>query len=196
MGRGACAALGSLALAFVLAGQSGCAAQGGPGARSGRIDHAQQLLGLLRSRDFDAIATAIPTPAEFTEEEVATFRREIRHMLRLFSAEFGTFTGGKPVADGTRLYSVSVRAATGYNCRIAVTTYEVEFSKLGPGYLNMVYCDDRPDLKVATVAFGLAQSAPSARERVVAACLAAVVGMGWAFDREVARAGCEQQLPE
>jgi hypothetical protein len=67
---------------------------------------------------------------------------------------------------------------------------------MGPGFLNMVYCDDRADLKVATIAFGLAQSAPDARERVVTACSAAVIGMGWAFNRETARAGCEQQLPE
>ncbi len=190
--------LAGVAAFATLVALSGCVAQRKPAAPTGQryTGHDLRLLELLRGREFDLVAASIPTPPEFTDTRVLTYRSDIRHMLRLFSAEFGGFAQADSVADGTRLYSVSVRAPAAYDCHIAVTTYRVDFAKMGPGYLNLIYCDDRPELKVSTISFGLAQSEADARNRVLSVCSAAVLGMGWAFDRESARVGCATELAE
>jgi len=173
---------------------TGCSTAGPRAAQS--EDHGEQVIDLLRERDYATVAAALPTPPRFIEAEVDRYRAEVRQVLRILAAEFGEFGDVRPIDDGSRYYSLRVTAPEHFECRPVASSFEVAYARRGSGVIHLIYCGDRPEITLASIAYGLDSTRPDARGQVVDVCTATTVAMGWAVNVDAARTGCESTIPD
>jgi hypothetical protein len=120
----------------------------------------------------------------------------VKRLLRTFYLEFGTVELGPRALDGTRFYSVSVNSPAAFACHISEATYNARFPASSDGMLRMIFCDDRPDLVIGTLAFGLSPKRSDAWQRVVDVCVVTMMAMRWQTNTDTARRACEQRIPQ
>lgn len=183
----------AIAAAVALSVAGGCSV--GSGRPFARGDRGAQVLALLRDRQFEAVAATLPTPPTFVAAEVERYRAEVRQLLRILSVEFGTIGTADRIDDGTLFYSLRVAAPEHFDCDPVAASYRVDYAKRGAGVIHMVYCDDRAELTLASLAYGLDSTRDDARTEVVDVCTATTMAMGWSFDADTARRGCEAEIP-
>jgi len=176
----------------------GCAAGKTGGGKQERpyFDHSREIVDLVNNRKFVELAAAFPVPVDFSRADSDRFRQEVKRLLRTFYLEFGHVDLGPRALDGTRFYSVSVNSTAAYSCHISEATYNASFPDSSDGMLRMIFCDDRPELVIGTLAFGLSPKRADAWERVIDVCIVTMMAMRWQSNADVAKRVCEQRIPQ
>jgi hypothetical protein len=164
--------------------------------RKATYDHTARVVTLINAQDYATLAAMFPAPSEFQKPESEQYRREIRRLMRTYGLEFGSVSLGDRALDGTRFYSVSVNSPARVDCHITERSFHVEYSELQKGMLRVMFCDDRPEPTLVSLAFGLPASRPDAWEKVVGVCIVTMMAMRWQNNTSAAAAACRKRIPQ
>ena len=194
-GLGRCAIGALLGTCFVVAACSGSSLGKGKQERP-YYEHSRAIVDLINDRKFLELAAAFPVPSEYGRTDADRYRQEVKRLLRTFYLEFGHVALGPRALDGTRFYSVSVNSPAKFACHISEATYNASFPDNSDGMLRMIFCDDRPELVIGMLAFGLSPKRADAWEKVVDVCIVTMMAMRWQTNADVAKRVCEQRIPQ
>jgi hypothetical protein len=137
---------------------------------------AQSLLEPLKASNADAAAQALEYPPGYSSDQLVEDRRSVAEAAKYLFGQFGRVTKAKPFQQQVAFLEVGISGGpepfwwqAGSRPETRQYIYEVEFEKLGPGFLKIL-THTTPSREVATgFAFGLGVNAPEAEARIRAA---------------------------
>ncbi len=122
--------------------------------------------------DFAAASELFHIPASYTQEQASQEKESAVKVLELFHKEFGQVTSSRMPSEPYRYYNVMF--GTGdlnyWNKYPSFTQvpYEVEFSKLGKGYVLIALVNINKKTEIRQISFALPVESPGAKKSVTA----------------------------
>ena len=157
----------SLLLVFTL----GIAAQESSGSEQ-ISDVTAALIKSYNSGDYVAASELFHIPASYTEEQVSQETEAVVKVLELLRNEFGKIKSYRSPSGPFSFFKVMF--GTGdlrywkKHPNLTRAVYEVEFSKLGKGYVVIALVNLKNKIEVREIAYGLHKSRPAAEDTVTA----------------------------